>query len=514
MAKKVNQPTLWDKITGRSNARAKGFKRGYAAAANKARYGDFRSSRGSADAELRKGLATVRAKSRDLARNSSSMKRFLMLLSINVIGRKGLVYESCVKRADGTRDKTLNQRVMSEFSKWSHRPTTCGKMSMVALQKQAIKTLARDGEFIWERVFNPVYRDGIAINPIEADLLDETLNIVNPETGNQIRMGVEVDKFNRHIAYHFLMQHPGDFTWYSYDTRRRYRRVPAENVIHVYLADRPGQTRGEPWAAAAVNDIKMLDGYREAETVARRLKSAVMGFIQKMMPTTAGLEELADNEDDEDREELEMSVEPGKIQELPDGMEFKGFDPGGSQTDYDKFETKIKTSVAMTMGISVMSHGMETKGVSYSAGRTIKQEDQDFYGDIQDFIIDHAMTEVFEWWLPRRMIQDESMIPPTRFQAIIDASIFRPRGWDWVDPAKDIKANTEALATYQTSPQRIAAKQGTTFETILDEHVDAQRMAKDKGLTLDYNITTKVIDESPKDEDNDDEDDDGVAKDD
>jgi lambda family phage portal protein len=508
MAKPVKTTSIWGKLLGHDKAITRGYKRGYAAAESKARYGDFRSSRGSADTELRKGLAVVRAKSRWLARNSSSMKRFLTLLATNVVGKKGFVFESDVRRQDGSSDKTLNKRVETDYRAWAKRPTVCGKMSMVDLENQAIKSLARDGEFIWERVYNPIYRDGMAINPIEADLLDETLNTIHPETGNQIRMGVEIDRFNRHIAYHFLEQHPGDFTWYSYNTNRRHRRVLADNVIHVYLSDRASQTRGEPWASTVINSIKMLDGYREAETTGRRLRSAIMGFFTKMLPKSEGIEELADNEEDENRERLEMSIEPGKFQELPPGLEMKQFDPGGSQTDYEKFESQVKKDVAMGLGISVMSHGMETKGVSYSAGRTVRQEDLDFYEVIQEFIIDRALEPVFSWWLPRRLVQDDSNIPPTRIQAIIDKCKFRPRGWDWVDPAKDISSNTEALRTYQTSPQRVAAKQGTTFEEILDEHVEARRMVKERDLTLEYNTVTKSADESPEDDDNDNDDND------
>lgn len=506
MTKPVKQTSIWGKLLGRDKATTRGYKRGYAAAQSKARYGDLGSSRGSADTELRKGLAVVRAKSRWLARNSSSMKRFLMLLSINVVGKKGFIFESGVRRQDMTKDVTLNRRVETDFRKWSKRPTTCGKLSMTDLQNQAIKSLARDGEFIWERVFNPIYNDGIAINSLEADMLDETLNTVHPETGNQIRMGVEVDKFNRHIAYHFLEQHPGDFTWYSHNTLRRHRRVLADNIIHVYVSDRAAQTRGEPWATTVINSVKMLDGYREAETMSRRLRAAVMGFFKKMLPKSEGIEELADNEEDEDRERLEMSVEPGKFQELPAGLEMQQFDPGGSQTDYAAFEGQVKKDIAMGLGISVMSHGMETKGVSYSAGRTVRQEDLDFYEVIQEFIIDRALTTVFSWWLPRRLIQDDANIPPTRTQAILDSCVFRARGWDWVDPAKDISSNTEALDTFQTSPQRVAAKTGNTFEEILDEHVEARRMAEERGLTLDYNKVSKSTDESPKDKNDDDDD--------
>jgi lambda family phage portal protein len=308
--------------------------RGYSAAENVARYGDFKSSRGSADYELREGLAEVRAKVRFLARNSGSMRRYMQLMAVNIVGESGFRLQSRVRQAGGSAATSLNKRVQDAFMAWSEAPTTCGQLHMIELESQAVKTFARDGEVIWEFVTGPQYVDGIAINPLEADMLDETLNTTHPPTKNEIRMGVEVDSYGRPVAYHFLTTHPGDLTWYSYQSNRRYRRVPADRVIHLFEKSRPGQTRGEPPAASMVLNVKMLDGYREAETMSRRLRAALMGFFENQMPETRGISELADDDDDTEKpddEPFEMQMEPGRLKQLPRGVTFKEFSPGGSQ---------------------------------------------------------------------------------------------------------------------------------------------------------------------------------------
>lgn len=479
------------------------YKKGYAAAEKKARYGDLKSSRGSADYELRHGLAPVRNKSRWLARNSSGMKRFLGLLSINVIGKNGVLFQSRVRRANGDLDESLNARVEKDFKDWCKRPTSCGQLSMVDLQKQMVKSLARDGEAIWEVVYNSRFKDGIAINPIEADLLDESLNTTHTN-GNEIKMGVELDNFNAPVAYHFLTTHPGDLTWFSHQVKKRYRRVPADRIIHTYVSDRVGQTRGEPWASTIINSVKMMDGYREAETMGRRLKSSIMGFFKRVLPGTNGIEELADQESD-DGDMLEMMMEPGLLKELAAGLEFQSFDPGGAMTDFAAFETQIKKDISMGLMISNMSLGMETAGISYSAGRTITLEDRDFYQDVQGFIIDRNLNPIFSLWLSRRIIQIDSLIPPSRIAIIRDSFVYRPRGWDWVDPKSDVKANSEALATKQTSLARVAAQRGIDRDDLLDEIEEDIRAAKKRGLTLDYNIPKGNTTQPSKDEDDDDE---------
>jgi len=462
-------------------------KRNYLAAQKIARYSDVNASRGSADWELANSLAEVRAKARFLARNSGSMRRYIQLMQVNVVGEAGFRLQSRVKLGSGQLDITLNDRVEAAWRRWCKSPTVDGKMTMFDLVNQSVATWCRDGEVLWEIVYSSRYRDGVAINPIEADQLDETLTRRNPDNNNDIRMGVEIDGNGRVVAYHLLTSHPGDLVWYATDTDRRYRRVPAERMVHIYVRDRPGQTRGEPPAAAAIQSVKMLDGYREAETMGRRLRAALMGFFQRSLPKIEGLSELADREEGDEGDEIfEMDMEPGRLKQLPDGMEFKEFSPSGSTTDYAQFEGQVKKDLAMTFGISVFSHGMETQGVSYSTGRSVLIEDRDFYKTKQRFFIDHGVSMVFAAWLPTHVLQDYSVVPPSRQTVILDSAVFRPRGWDWVDPAKDVKANTEALRTHQTSLSRVAAQRGIDRDELLDEIAEDQQAAAAKGLTLDY----------------------------
>lgn len=500
------------KMTGTSKAQSvsrkrRRYSRGYSAVASRARYGDIRLSEGSANYELRNALRKLRASSRYLSRNSSIVKRYLNLLSVNVIGSTGFVFESKVRQRDGDLDTSLNDRVTGDFRRWMRRPSTCKKLSFVNLQKQAIKSLARDGEFIWELVVNPRYRDNLGINPIEADQLDETLNTKFLGNGNEIKMGVELDAANAVVAYHFLTSHPGDSDslWLSETTNKRYRRVDAKNVIHVFVSDRAGQCRGEPWTATVINEIRMLDGYRESEVVSRRIKASAMGFFERDEETNSSvIEELADPDDEQDSfdDVLEMSMEPGKMRQLPPGYKFKSFDPGGAQSDFSDFETQIKKSISTGLNISVFSLGMETSGVSFSTGRSVLTEDRDYYKDVQQFLIDSAMSTVFERWLPMRMLQEESNIPPTRTDAILDSYVFRGRGWDWVDPAKDVSSNAQALETGQTSLSRIAAKRGTSVDELLDEIAEDKKKIEDRGLTvLLSNGNPKVNNSSESDKD-------------
>ena len=450
-------------------------KRSYSAAQNTARYGDLKSSSGSADYELVGTLATLRGKARWIARNSGTMKRFMQLMRDNVVGENGFSFQ------------VGNPRVEAAWAEWCKKPTVDGQMSIVEMAKQMLNCWCRDGEYFFEFVVNKRFPDMISINPLEADMIDETINTVNPATKNEIKMGVELDEMGAPVAYHILTSHPGDSYWAGNYNKPRHRRVPASNIVHIYDRLRPGQTRGEPPTSACVNTIKMLDGYREAETMNRRISAAMMGFFSRQLPKAEGIQALANRttEGAEGEEEFVVDLEPGTFKQLPDGMEFSKFDPGGSVTDYAQFEAQLKKELAMAVGISVFSLGMETSGVSYSTGRSVIMEDRAFYKGMQGFFIRMAMLPIFAKWAQMHTLTPGSSIPPTRMTATISAAKFRGRGWPWIDPAADIKSNSEALRSGQTSYTQIAADRGMDVSDLFAEIKADQELMKQYGLTFD-----------------------------
>lgn len=488
-------------IIERQTAVPRVARRSYAAAGSPARFADFAASSTSADYELMNSIARLRNRARNLARNSSTMKRYLQLLKDNVVGPEGFHLRVRVRKQNGDFDSTLNKRIQDRFWKWSQSPSVCGTIDDVELSELAIVSLRRDGEFFCELVRGRGL-DGLQINPFEADLVDETLNTVYPPTGNQIKMGVEVTSENRPVAYHLLTQHPGDPGWYwvgGKNGRNRYRRVTADRIIHLMAnRDRAGQTRGEPPAAAVAFEIKMLDGYREAEVTGRRIAASTMGFFTKTVnsPSTQ-IEAMADSHDDE-LDEFHVELEPGTFKQLPEGYEFQKFDATGSSVDYKQFEQQIKRSVSMGLGISAFTLCMETDGVSYSTARTVVIEDRDFYRG-QQRIISKLWRRIFTEWVMQSSLQIDSPIPPSRIGAVLDSFVFRARGWDWVDPARDVNANAEAVRTRQTSLSRVAAQRGIDFDDLLDEIEADEQALRKRGLTSVLPENPIAADETPPD---------------
>lgn len=127
------------------------------------------------------------------------------------------------------------------------------------------------------RGYNNPY--GFALQFIEADHLDETFNREIRNDG-RIEMSVEMDRFRKPTAYHLLVKAPNG--GYLQPGNERIR-VPASEIIHGYVVNRPAQVRGIPWAVSAMSRLHMLGAYEESELVAARVASAKMGFLPALM---------------------------------------------------------------------------------------------------------------------------------------------------------------------------------------------------------------------------------------
>src|ERR1043166_2264764 len=133
---------------------------------------------------------------------------------------------------------------------------------------------------------------------------------------NEIRLGVELDKWRRAHTYWLWGGHASE---YEYEHSRQRVPVPAAEIIHLYVSHRVGQTRGVSWFHPVLLQLKMLDGYHEAELVAARTAAAKFWVItstsdEGYQAPIAG-------------EKVEMEVEPGMLTELDPGKSITPLDP-------------------------------------------------------------------------------------------------------------------------------------------------------------------------------------------
>ena len=215
------------------------------------------------------------------------------------------------------------------------------------MSRIAAETLAR-WRSVYQKIRNRKYADNFTLQFIEADLVDDQENGRNETNGNEIRMGVELDEFHRPVAYHVLTSHPND-SFFKSPKKREHVRVPAEEMIHLFMPARTHQTRGEPFMAPAIASIKMLHGYREAELVAARAAASKFAVLT----SPSGEDFVGDDETEEDRPLIDF--EPASIFQLPEGQDLKLIDPTHPTSAFDDFEKAVLRGISSGLNVSYTS---------------------------------------------------------------------------------------------------------------------------------------------------------------
>lgn len=474
---------MWPFKSSKPAARKKTrlYVRKYNAADTGRLFKDWLTGGTNADAEIYQAIGILRNRARDLARNNDYVLRFFNLVKTNVVGHSGVSLQVKSRRADGKLNKPANTAIESGYKDFCKKAncTVTGQLSMIDLQKLIVSTVPRDGEILIRKIKNfPHGSHMFALQPIEADQLDHRLNMTLTN-GNKIVMGVEKDKWSRPVAYHLLMKHPGDTLNASYQRFERVR-VPADEIIHLFIHERVNQTRGVTWLAAPAARCKMLDGYEEAELVASRTGASTMGiFVKPDNEDFLG----DDDEDDENVSDVTFDAEPGTFKEAPAGYDLKVFDPNHPNAAFADFEKAILRGISSGLNVSYVSLANDLEGVSYSSIRQGELADRDHWRMLQVWLVEHFCTAVFESWLMQFLSFGGSGLLLRDFDTY-NAPVWRPRGWQWVDPEKESTSAERDVGNHIKSIWAVAAEKGDDLEEIFSENARALELAKEYGLEL------------------------------
>ncbi len=482
---------------GNSNQRKAQPRSGFNAVGLGNHFADWVTSNISANEAIKMSLDKIRANSRNLAINEPYMKRFIKMVENNVIGHSGIKLQMKAKHKTGELDLVANKKIEGGFKDWAKmkNASVTRKLSWLDIQNMALRSLARDGEIIIRKVrgFDNPFK--FALQVIEADHLQVDHN-ANLSNGNRIRMGVEIDEWGGPVAYHLLQIHPGDS--FGAVLPNKVNRVPADEIIHLFLPDRVGQVRGVPWAHTALTRIKHVGGLEEAELIGARATASKMGFLK----TPQGEEYKGDEEDSAGNTINEFS--PGVIEKLPQGYEFEKFDPGNPSSNFESFLKAMLRAIASGLCVSYHTLANDLTDVNFSSIRSGTLEEREVWKALQVWTIEQLHELVFEDWLLMALLTKQVDLPMSRIEKF-KQPVWRPRGWPWVDPKKDVDASVTALNHKLKSRSQIVAEEGNDYEEVLTEIKGEEDLAQQIGVDLKPNQTQKPKPENPEPEKEDDD---------
>ena len=462
--------------------RRKRQRRSYAGASMSRLTTDWVSSGTSADSEVKNSLRVLRNRARSLVRDSDFAKSALRAVSNNVVGQ-GIKHQSQVRMIRGGRlDERLNNVIEHEWRKWS-KAKNChagGTLSWSDIQRLCLRSMIESGE-VFVRFVNQRFGDSrvpFGLEVIEADLLDDDYTGIEPN-GNRVRMGVEVDKWNRPIAYHFLTVHPGDYQFTgAHVAQKRRVRVPADQVIHLYSAERPGQTRGVTAFASAIMRLNNLKGYEEAEIIAARASSAMMGFVRT--PD----QELFEDGTFDDQSVLDFA--PGSIRRLAPGEEMQFFSPSRPDDAFTPFVAQMLRAVASGVGCSYTQVSSDFSQSNYSSSRLELLETRAHYRTLQNYLIERLCQPVYEKWMDMAVLAGELRMPafdmdPDRYY---ESKWVAPAA-QFVDPQKEAEAYKSLIRSGIMTLSQVIALHGGDFEETMRQRQHELATMDELGIVLD-----------------------------
>ena len=453
--------------------------------------GDFIYALRSPDMELRTELRTLRSRARQLAHDNANVRKFLYELGANVIGPKGhrLLAKHQTTDSPPLPHARANKAIEAAWKDFGRKDNAIASKDMTLDQTavMVVQNLAIDGEVFIHRIKGFDNDHGYTLDTIDPDQFDETyFRYAFTDNQTEVRMGIEIDRWGKPIAYWPWKRHPSE---YAQQIRIR---IPASEILHIFVRRRPRQTRGETWLAPVMRDLKMYDGYQYAELAGSRFGASKGGFFETD-PTKGG--QYATPSDPDAAEDLlnrgiMMSGEPASYEELPPGVTFKPIDWQHPTAQYEAFSRQILMSAAAGMGASYASFTGDMSRANYSSMREGKQSERKGYEIVQEFIDAHFYEPIYRDWLPMAILSGALKLPTVDASRWNDIQFIAP-GQEYVEPFKDAQANSLMVAMGLTSRRRLCAERGDVFEEILAEQAEELQMQKDYGviLSLDTRLT-------------------------
>lgn len=462
----------------------RGMLRSFSAAAIQRIIGPWKWDGGFSNDEVANALTTIRARSRDMQKNSEHYARWLDLFVANVVGDAGFTYipKPAKKAGQPEVDFDAAKFLKYHFWKWATNPAFAdltGRKTFVAICRLIAENWARDGEgivVIDRHAQNPY---GIALRVIRPDALDETMNGGDAPLGTYIRNGVKVDATTlRPLAYYFrTTREDSSATIYN---GKPFIEIPAGDVFHVFTQHDECQTRGIPLGHSVLRKLKMLDEYNISELVAARDEANTVGIFH----APAGREDeiVPLNEDGDASATLCGKSEPDTKYILPQGWEYDSHTPQHPNRELVAFKNSMLRDIASGLCLEYANFANDWSGVSFSSVRVGTLSERDHWRMLQGQMIEQFVAPVFRAWLESFLkLSASGTYQSADFDRLAECE-FRGRRWEWVDPMKDVNAAVLAVQHGWKTYEQIAADYGGDIDDNLEENARIVKKVAELGL--------------------------------
>ncbi|WP_334308572.1 phage portal protein [Lachnoanaerobaculum gingivalis] len=432
----------------------------------------------------------VRARARDLERNSDMMNSVIGAYKRNVIGG-GYILQS------KTGSDELNDIIESAWRKWCKKQNcdVTGTQSFTQMMRMCMKRKKIDGGILIVKRYTSDGFLPFKLQTFEVDELDNS-QMTPKIQGNKVVGGIELNEYNKPVGY-WVRQYPVDNLALTTPVY-----IEAKDVIFLYTKHRPSQIREMSDMSPTITRIRDANEFMVAVSVKERIAACLSVFIKKTIPTTGigrgigvGQGSLHDYQG--------KSITPGMIKELNAGDEIQVVNPAGQATDAASYIKLQQRLVGAGQGISYEATSRDMSESNYSSTRQGIIEDEMTYAEEKEMLTE-VMDEIFETFVISLWLSGNIQIKDfweNKDKYLDHAWIIAPK--KWIDPQKEANANKIALNTGQKTFKQIAAEQGKDWKEQIEEIADVLAYAREFGIDMGSVIFDKTKEDLYEDEEDD-----------
>lgn len=290
----------------------------------------------------------------------------------------------------------------------------------------------------------------------------------NPDNGNRIFDGVEIDKNGKIVAYWIRNTYPYELTTVSTQWKRveAYgKRTGLPNIVQVMESERPDQYRGVTFLAPVIEQLLQLRRYTESELAAAVVESGFTAFVT----TTTSPDNLPFNEVGSEPGEQRVSnsdtdyeMGPNQINVMKPGESITFADPTRPANGFSAFVDAISEQIgaALETPADLIRKSFHA---SYSASRAALLEAWKAFKMRREWFTADWCRPIYEVWFSEAVARGRIYAPGFFTDPLLHAAYL---GSEWIgpsqgqlDPVKEITAEILAceagFSTHEQSTIRL-----------------------------------------------------------
>lgn len=429
--------------------------RSYDGAMRGRRTAGWRSTNASANVAIKGALPTLRARSRDVVRNTWWGSRVKTTVVSHAVG-------AAIMPKPQTGNAALDRKIKKAWAKWAKSCDREGQLNFDGLLALAAGCIVESGEVLGHMV--PVRLASRDVVPLELQLLEpDHLDVGRDRASGDaiIDQGVEYNDAGKRVAYWLLPVHPGAR---GLAMPRASVRVAAADMLHAYRKDRIGQGRGVPWVAPVLLKGRDIADLEEAIVVKSRVEACQAGIVKTTEASRTLADRVTTDQGPSGRSRRIEAMSPGMVHYLEPGEEFTAFTP----TSSIQFDAVLKSNwltLAAGCGITYDQLTGDLSGANFSSLRAGKIEFRRFIEQFQwHTLVAMFLTPLWDRWV--EVAQDAGILP--RRAAGYPVEWIMP-AVEPIDPLKDMQADVLAVRTGRMTWNHFVAAWGLDPDVQLDE---------------------------------------------